>query len=171
MCQAKEKVRDIKETSGRSAASQYHCGPARLVLINGSPCPELVSRTRSFKLELIHQPTPTLPLNQHCSKNVSVVQNMGFPPKSRQKASNMCKSHSVSAVERSKRPCMATPMWVTQNWHRPLCWWMMAWVDCRSRSPLMMWVTLQGANHYEQPLINSFDEQFVKTNQTNCSNN
>lgn len=107
VCQAKEKVCDIKETLGRSAASQYNCGPARLVLINGSPSPELVPRWLTPPAASDYSSSISPP--QLCLW-ISIVQKMCLlcriwdfhPP--RQKASNMCKSHSVSAVELSERP-------------------------------------------------------------------
>lgn len=97
VCQAKEKVCDIKETLCRSAASQYNCGPARLVLINGSPSPELVSRW----------PTPPAASNYSSSISppqlclwISIVQKMCLlcriwdsPPRAKKPAT--CVNHTL----------------------------------------------------------------------------
>lgn len=192
VCQAKEKVCDIKETLCRSAASQYNCGPARLVLINGSPSPELVSRWLTPPAASNYSSSISPP--QLCLW-ISIVQKMCLlcriwdspPPRAKKPAT--CVNHTLLVRWSSVRGLHGnsdvthTELAQGQLPHRminkrsgersqALFWWMIAWVDCGLRScGLMMWVTLQGANHHDQLLINSIDEQFIITNRTNCSNN
>lgn len=191
VCQAKEKVCDIKETLCRSAASQYNCGPARLVLINRSPSPELVSRWLTPPAASNYSSSISPP--QLCLW-ISIVPKMCLlcriwdsPPRVKKPAT--CVNHTLLVRWSSVRglhgnsdvthPELAQgqlPHRMINKWSgersQPLFLWMIAWVDCGLRScGLMMWVTLQGANHHYQPLINSIDEQFIITNQTNCPNN
>lgn len=94
---------------------QFHCGTARLVLINGSHGPGLVSPCWLTT----HQPAhPKTAFDSGMFGNVAVyaVQKLGFPTLMTQQ--HVCKSCFASVVELSER----LPCWLWCDSHRTFIW-------------------------------------------------